>query len=184
LNTTTLSPKAHTFLDAATATELMDARHGATPSKPKAFAQPAPNLGKHLLVEFFDCDPNVLNNNALVEQRMIEAAHACKATIVETCFHHFSPYGVSGVIVIEESHFTIHTWPEYGYASVDLYTCGDLCDPVSGFNYLQDAFMAKHSSFIEFKRGLMNPSTGEMLKMPAMQVGEPITRELPSRQTV
>jgi S-adenosylmethionine decarboxylase proenzyme len=142
------------------------------------FAKPAPNLGRHLLAEFFDCTPNVLNNNALVEQLMTEAAVACGATIVQSCFHHFNPYGVSGVIVIAESHLTIHTWPEYGYASVDLYTCGDQCDPALAFNYLQDKFKASESNYLEFARGLMNPTTGKMMRHPARQVGSPTTRQV------
>gem|GEM_PF-199520 len=153
-----------------------------TPSTAQAhtqhFAKPAPNLGKHLLAEFFDCTPNVLNNNALVEQLMTEAAVACGATIVESAFHHFNPYGVSGVIVIAESHLTIHTWPEYGYASVDLYTCGDSCDPAVAFNYLQSKFQASDSNYVEFARGLMDPSTGKMLKRPAKQVGMPVMHTL------
>lgn len=149
-----------------------------TPASPEfaeqAFAKPAPNLGRHLLAEFFDCTPNVLNNNALVEQLMAEAAVACGATIVESCFHHFNPYGVSGVIVIAESHLTIHTWPEYGYASVDLYTCGDQCDPAVAFDYLQKAFQAGDSNYVQFARGLMNPKTGQMLNKPVQQMGETV----------
>jgi S-adenosylmethionine decarboxylase len=141
------------------------------------YAKPAPNLGRHLLAEFFECTPNVLNNNALVEQLMTEAAVACGATIVQSCFHHFNPYGVSGVIVIAESHLTIHTWPEYGYASVDLYTCGDQCDPALAFNYLQDKFEAHESNYIEFARGLMNAKTGKMMRHPAQQVGSPNIRQ-------
>lgn len=134
------------------------------------------NLGRHLLAEFFECNPNVINNNALIEQLMKEAAVACGATIVQSCFHHFNPYGVSGVVVIAESHLTIHTWPEYGYASVDLYTCGDQCDPAVAFDYLQEKFHSAHCSYVEFKRGLMCDQSGNMLKAPAAQVGEAVVR--------
>ena len=64
---------------------------------------------------------------------MVEAAEAARATIVKSVFHTFNPWGVSGVIVIEESHLTIHTWPEYKYAAVDLFTCGDMLDPLAAF---------------------------------------------------
>jgi S-adenosylmethionine decarboxylase len=134
------------------------------------------NLGRHLLAEFFDCNPNVINNNPLIEQLMKEAAVACGATIVQSCFHHFNPYGVSGVVVIAESHLTIHTWPEYGYASVDLYTCGDQCDPAVAFDYLQEKFHSAHCSYVEFKRGLMCDETGNMLKAPAAQIGDAVVR--------
>ncbi len=75
-------------------------------------------LGRHVLAEFFECDPNVLNNPTLVEQYMLEAALECGATVVQKCFHLFNPHGVSGVVIISESHLAIHTWPELGYAAV------------------------------------------------------------------
>ena len=94
-------------------------------------------LGKHLLVEYYDCDVETLKNTLLIEKYMIEAAEAAKATIVKSVFHTFNPWGVSGVIVIEESHLTIHTWPEYKYAAVDLFTCGDMLDPLAAFTLLE-----------------------------------------------
>ncbi len=131
-------------------------------------------LGRHLLAEFYDCNPNVLNNNALVEQLMKEAAVACGATIVSSCFHHFSPYGVSGVVVIAESHLTIHTWPEHGYAAVDLYTCGEACDPAVAFAYLNTAFSSGHATYVPFSRGLKCAQTDELLKLPPQAFGEPM----------
>ncbi|MBY0404507.1 MAG: adenosylmethionine decarboxylase, partial [Cyanobacteria bacterium] len=74
------------------------------------------HLGKHLLAEFFDCNSNVLNNPGLIEELMEKAAVLCGATVIQKNFHLFSPYGVSGVVIIAESHLAIHTWPEYGYA--------------------------------------------------------------------
>ena len=87
------------------------------------------HLGQHVLAEFFECDPNTLNSLDKVEKYMVDAALECGATIVQKCFHMFNPYGVSGVVIISESHLAIHTWPELGYAAVDLFTCGDKCDP-------------------------------------------------------
>ena len=81
------------------------------------------NLGQHVLAEFFECDPNILNSIDKVEKYMVDAALECGATIVQKCFHMFNPYGVSGVVIISESHLAIHTWPELGYAAVDLFTC-------------------------------------------------------------
>ena len=87
------------------------------------------HLGQHVLAEFFECDPNTLNSLDKVEKYMIDSALECGATIVQKCFHMFNPYGVSGVVIIAESHLAIHTWPELGYAAVDLFTCGSKCDP-------------------------------------------------------
>ncbi|MBK8190194.1 MAG: S-adenosylmethionine decarboxylase proenzyme [Vampirovibrionales bacterium] len=124
------------------------------------------NLGQHLLAEFYDCDPNVLNNVALIEQTMCEAAVKCGATIVQQNFHHFSPYGVSGVVIIAESHLAIHTWPEYGYAAVDLFTCGDSCDPMVAYDYLREHLHAGSAFYSELARGLMNSDTHQVLKAP------------------
>ena len=80
-------------------------------------------LGRHLLLELYECDPELLAQTAPVEQILKDAAVAAGATIVQSTFHQFNPYGVSGVVVIAESHITIHTWPEHGYAAVDVFTC-------------------------------------------------------------
>jgi S-adenosylmethionine decarboxylase len=84
---------------------------------------------------------------------MNEAATEMKATIVESRFHHFSPLGVSGVIIIMESHLTIHTWPEYGYAAVDVFTCGEI-DLDAGINYLKEHLLAKKTELKKLNRGL------------------------------
>lgn len=123
-------------------------------------------LGRHLLSEFYDCDPNVLNNVSLIEKVMCEAAEIAGATIVQKNFHHFSPYGVSGVVVIAESHLAIHTWPEYGYAAVDLFTCGETVDPTVAYDYLRDKLHAGTAFYSELKRGLLNEENGQMLKAP------------------
>jgi S-adenosylmethionine decarboxylase proenzyme len=82
-------------------------------------------LGFQLLVEFFDCDREVLNDVAKIETILCEAVVAAGARVVKTAMHKFSPQGVSGVVLISESHVTIHTWPQKGYAAVDIFTCGD-----------------------------------------------------------
>lgn len=119
-----------------------------------------------MLAEFYDCNSNILNNVQLVEEAMVEAAIACGATVVTKNFHHFSPYGVSGVVVIAESHLAIHTWPEYGYAAVDLFTCGGSCDPRVAHDYLVEKFNAKSTFISELKRGLMDTESMKMIHSP------------------
>jgi S-adenosylmethionine decarboxylase len=80
-------------------------------------------LGKHTLIEFYDCDPACLKRARETKQLLCEAVRQGGGTIVKTVFHNFSPYGVSGVVVITESHVTIHTWPEHAYAAVDVFSC-------------------------------------------------------------
>ena len=96
------------------------------------------SLGRHIIAEFYDCDKEILDNVEKIEQSMKNAAYETGATLVNSSFHRFLPYGVSGVVVISESHLTIHTWPEYGYAAVDLFTCGDDVDPWKAFTYLNE----------------------------------------------
>ena len=85
----------------------------------------------------------------------MEQAEEAGATIINSTFHHFSPYGVSGVVVVQESHLAIHTWPEYGYASVYLFTCGNTVNPWFSYQMLKEAFKAGHDSAVELSRGEM-----------------------------
>jgi spermidine synthase len=112
-------------------------------------------LGNHILVEFMRCSPDIMNDVSGIERDMVEAARKAGATVINSTFHHFSPYGVSGVVVIEESHLAIHTWPEYGYAAVDLFTCGEM-DAWISFDYLKECFKSESYSAIEMKRGSKN----------------------------
>ena len=124
------------------------------------------NLGQHVLAEFFECDPNILNSIDKVEKYMVDAALECGATIVQKCFHMFNPYGVSGVVIISESHLAIHTWPELGYAAVDLFTCGDKCDPKVSYEFLKKKFHWQNATFTELKRGILNKNTMKVSEQP------------------
>jgi len=110
-------------------------------------------LGRHILVEYYDCNLELLNEQEYVERIFVEAAQLAKATIVKSVFHKFSPHGVSGVVVIAESHIAIHSWPEYGYAAVDIFTCGDTIDPWIIFNHIKEGLQAKWASRMEMRRG-------------------------------
>ena len=111
------------------------------------------SLGRHILVELMDCDPELVNDVVHTEESMVGAARHAEATVINSTFHHFSPFGVSGVVVIQESHLAIHTWPEYGYAAIDLFTCGDVIDPWICYRYLEKAFKAGHGTAMELLRG-------------------------------
>ena len=112
-------------------------------------------LGKHLLLELQDCDREVLNDLGYLRSVMIEAAVECGATVLGESFHPFSPQGVSGVVVIAESHLSIHTWPEYGYAAADIFTCGTTVQPEKAAEVLVEKLSAKNHSIIEMQRGLL-----------------------------
>ena len=112
-------------------------------------------LGKHLLLELKDCNRETIDDIEFIKKILCETAERIGATIVNQAFHKFAPQGVSGVVVIAESHISIHTWPEYGYASVDIFTCGNIIDPKSAISLLVERLEAKESSFIELKRGIL-----------------------------
>ena len=86
---------------------------------------------------------------------MLEAVKSAGGTYVTDVFHHFSPHGVSGVIVISESHVTIHSWPEHGYAAVDVFTCGESFRHEVFVNMIRDGLMAQRIKTQTLKRGEM-----------------------------
>lgn len=110
-------------------------------------------LGRHYIAEFFDCDRQILDDLEAIRERMRDAAIAARAKIVDAVFHRFNPHGVSGVVVIAESHLSIHTWPEYGYAAVDIFTCGELCQPVDGLDLLKETLRSKRCEIQLVERG-------------------------------
>ncbi len=134
-------------------------------------------LGRHILVELYDCDAHILNNAELIESDMREAATKAGATVISSTFHHFNPHGVSGVVVIAESHLAIHTWPEYGYAALDLFTCGDECNPWEAFKFLKEAFGSCREVTSEFRRGVLDTQGKPLLHKP-MEVTEKSAKHL------
>ena len=115
-------------------------------------------LGRHLLLELKDCNEEVLNDLDFLKGCLNEAAVQCGATVVGESFYHFSPHGVSGVVNIAESHLSIHTWPEYGYAAVDVFTCGDDVQPEIACKVVIERLEAKNHSLIELRRGIIEGS--------------------------
>lgn len=118
-------------------------------------------LGQHLLLDLFDCDAKAISSLQIVKTSMLEAARRACATVVNTVFHEFSPYGVSGVVVIAESHLAIHTWPEHRYAAVDIFTCGDVLEPKVAADFLAQLLGATQVSTVQLERGLLNAEDGE-----------------------
>ena len=111
-------------------------------------------LGRHLVVEYARCSKALLDDERLIEQHLVEAVRQSGATIVRSVFHRYAPQGVSGVVVIAESHISIHTWPEYGYAAVDFFTCGQVVDPYKAHDYLKRVLGSVEASVTELPRGI------------------------------
>lgn len=114
-------------------------------------------FGRHIIVELSDCEPGILGDLNQVKQILVQAALEANAQIMEVAFHKFSPQGISGVVVIAESHLSVHTWPECGYAAIDIYTCGETTDPWSACTYIQDGFKAQKISSSVIERGIPTP---------------------------
>lgn len=113
-------------------------------------------LGNQLVVDFYGCGCENFDDLEWVENVMIEAAGRARATIVDVVFHKFNPHGISGVVVIAESHFAIHTWPEHRYAAIDIFTCGDALDSEAAIAYLATQFRCLKRSVTKLARG--NPA--------------------------
>lgn len=108
--------------------------------------------GKHIIMDASGCSPELLNDLDYLRSLLVEAAKKANATVLNVAFHHFTPQGVSGVVVISESHLSIHTWPEYGYAALDFYTCGDI-DPKVACEYVAEHLNAQYVQTTEVSRG-------------------------------
>lgn len=114
-------------------------------------------LGKHLLLELKGCDCKLLSDLDFLRDTLLAAAREAGAIVLGESFHLFPPYGgVSGVVIIAESHLSIHTWPEYGYAAVDIFTCGNSLHPERAVDLLVRELRARDSSILEVKRGILN----------------------------
>lgn len=118
-------------------------------------------LGRHMLLELFDCDLDKINNLENVKEALVEAARRAQCTIIDVLFHEFNPVGISGVVVIAESHLSIHTWPEYLYAAVDIFTCGEDSQPEVAANYLVEAFGSERATVVEMQRGMFMKTQAE-----------------------
>jgi S-adenosylmethionine decarboxylase len=115
-------------------------------------------LGRHLLLELKICNKEVLDDLESLKDCLNEAAVQSGATVVGESFYHFSPCGVSGVVNIAESHIAVHTWPEYRYAAVDVFTCGTAVDPEKAARLITEKLGAQSHSLIELRRGIMEDS--------------------------
>jgi len=113
-------------------------------------------LGRHLLLELKDCDREVLNDLNFLKGILQTAASEAGATVLGESFHQFNPQGVSGVVIIAESHLFIHTWPECSYAAVDIFTCGDSVQPGKAAQILISKLGAKNHSILEIQRGILD----------------------------
>jgi S-adenosylmethionine decarboxylase len=103
------------------------------------------DFGKHYLIDLRDCDPEIIKSVDPTREIVLRAAKECGATILDNYFHQFQPMGVSGVVLIAESHISVHTWPESGFAAADIFTCGEM-KPQVAIDIMREGFRAKAAS--------------------------------------
>ena len=110
-------------------------------------------FGSQVVLDLYECETDRLDDLPWVKRTLVNAANAAGATIIETVFHKFSPWGISGVVVIAESHLAIHVWPEYRYAAIDVFTCGENVRMDVASAFLTRAFRSKRAVQRCFTRG-------------------------------
>jgi S-adenosylmethionine decarboxylase len=111
-------------------------------------------IGHHYIVEASGCDSNIIGSVEKVQQILVKAAEISGAQVWSISFSRLPPHGVSGVVVISESHISTHTWPEYGYVALDIYTCGKNVDPEKAVVFAVEAFGSSTSHITEITRGI------------------------------
>lgn len=110
-------------------------------------------VGSQVVLDLYECETSHLDDLEWVKSTLVSAARAAGATIVETVFHQFAPWGISGVVVIAESHLAIHIWPENRYAAIDVFTCGETVQIEVAIAHLKRAFRSKRAVQQRFTRG-------------------------------
>ena len=110
------------------------------------------NIGRHCILELYKCDQAKLNDEAFIRTTITSSAKVAGATLLNLVTHSFKPQGVTGLALLAESHISIHTWPEIGYAAIDVFTCGDHTMPEKACKLLAEYFLAKNVSFQNIAR--------------------------------
>lgn len=121
-------------------------------------------FGRHVAVDTWGADFDVLNDAAWLEAQMVEAAEACGATVLSVQSKQFEPQGATVLVMLSESHLSIHTYPEKGFAALDCYTCGETVDPQAAIDYLVSVLKPERTYAKKLIRGV-----GElMVETPAI----------------
>jgi len=111
-------------------------------------------IGFHYIIEASGCDPKILTDANALKKILLEAARVGGMDVRSTYFYKFTPQGVSGMVIVSESHISIHTWPEKGYAAIDVYTCDTNSKPEKTVNYILEKIKAEYAHITEIERGI------------------------------
>jgi len=110
-------------------------------------------LGKHFLLDLKDCNAHLLNDMDFIKNVLYSVATGAGTPVIGESFHRFEPQGLSGVVLITGAHLCIHTWPEYGYAAIDIFTYGDPFQPDDVAGTIVEKLECKNPAIVELKRG-------------------------------
>jgi S-adenosylmethionine decarboxylase len=110
--------------------------------------------GVHLLAEFWY--PKNIEDEKEIEKILIEAAKRSGSTPLEVIAHKFKPRGITGVVLLAESHISVHSWPEINYLAIDLFTCGNKAKPMKALEYLKEQYQPGRTEIKQIIRGIIN----------------------------
>ncbi len=110
-------------------------------------------LGKHFLLDLKDCNCDLLDDMDFIKQVLYSVASGAGTPVIGESFHRFEPQGLSGVVLITGAHLCIHTWPEYRYAAIDIFTYGDPFQPDDVAGDIVDKLECRSPAIVELKRG-------------------------------
>jgi len=131
--------------------------------------QSAASVGTHCILELYGCPAAVLNDAQKIQQALREASRIAKSTLLGEIHHAFEPHGVTALALLAESHISVHTWPETGYAALDVFTCGDHTLPEKACSYLVEALEAADYSLQTLRR--RPPAVPLVKQMPSVAAG-------------
>ncbi len=110
-------------------------------------------LGTHCILELYDCPFAALNDEQLIRDSIVEASREAMSTLLKIQSHHFDPHGVTALGLLAESHISVHTWPELGYAAVDIFTCGETAKPHTACMIIAERLQAGNQNLRFLVRG-------------------------------
>ncbi len=109
-------------------------------------------IGSHIIADFWG--GRTIEDADEVERILVNATHVANARILETIKHKFTPEGITAIVMLAESHISIHTWPEYDYIAIDVFTCGKSMKPMAAIKYLKEQFKPKRTELTRVARGI------------------------------
>jgi S-adenosylmethionine decarboxylase len=131
------------------------------PTDQKPTDSPSASVGTHCLLELYDCPAHLLNDLTFIEAALREAARVARSTLLSLTSQAFQPQGVTALALLAESHISIHTWPETGYAAVDVFTCGEHTRPQAACEYLAEQMQSTNNAIAQLLRGGLLPVSSE-----------------------